>query len=120
MNSLLLSGGTGFQYDEETCLSDQKVSVLNYISGYYSEWELSGVSATYYTYDPMMDQLSIDLDMVSSNVNQFISGEYMSYLEKSDFDYCYEWSGNERGEYKHQYFIDNPSISYTYLHEKIQ
>ena len=120
MDELLLSGGDGFQYNEDTTLSDQKLSVLGYISGYYSEWELSGVSATYDEYYPMMVQLSIDTDQVSSATDQFISGEYMSYFAKSDYDYCYNWSGTERGDYKHAYFIGSPDIFYTYLHEKIQ
>ena len=44
----------------------------------------------------------------------------MSYLAKSDYEYCYEWDGDVKGDYKHPYFIGSPDVYYSYLHEKIQ
>lgn len=72
-----------------------------------SNSNLSDVSVVYDKNIQDIDQLSVDVDTLSSVYISFISSEYGFYYKKFESKYCYDPQDADSGEYMHPYYVNN-------------
>lgn len=97
-----------FEYDPSLDAGQQlDDAIQNSIYVDLSNSNLSDVSAVYDKNIQDIDQLSVDVDTLSSVYINFISSEYGFYYRKFESKYCYDPQDADSGEYMHPYYVEN-------------
>jgi hypothetical protein len=101
-----LSAGD-YEYPEGSVGEQISDAVNVYIRGKLSSEYLSAISDTYDEFKPKYDELSSQLESISSVYDDLLSGQYGKYFVSTDCKYSYEDNvyGNE---YRHDFYVGNP------------
>lgn len=67
----------------------------------------NGISSTYDTYNPVVQQLSSSMTNIVNELNTMLTSTYANYFCKSTSIYCY----NTDGSYMFDYFVGNDKYS---------
>lgn len=102
-----ISGDT-YEYPADE-VSDQISNVLETkMFADLSTRYLANVSDVYNANEPLVQDLSLHVNSLSTTYLNFISSDYSFYYKKFDSKWCYEGFDVDAGTYKHNWYIKNP------------
>lgn len=109
--------GNEYDYPVSDCVSAQVLSAADYIRQLILDRELSAVSAVHDAYIDRADQISAMADLGIELYSNLISGEYAFYFKKqSSYKYCFD----DRGIYKHKWYVGSRDVGLEYWYDMIQ
>lgn len=116
---LFLSATPPYEYDRSQTVQEQIDGVFQYIrDGLSADW-CDSISVLHDAYVKDVELLSVDFDRLKGQLDDFLSGEYSFYYEKSKNKYCYV-NHDVNGVYGPDYYIGNPSYAYRYYIENLE
>ena len=101
------AASASYSFEESSSLSVQIDGFERAVYSAVQDMSRAGISSTYDTYSPLMQQLSSGMTTLVNDLNTMLTGTYANYFCKSSSIYCY----NSDGSYKFDYFVGNSIYS---------